>query len=326
MRKLYLNVNMDQLKRFSGALIGLTGVLAAVAFSCNSISDNCGGGNYFCTNLISTLPYIGPIRSVANFDRKTLFADGSLVVERTVYENSESRVAVSVYDLNSICSADTICDLPFVNAGRAGQDTFLAALTPDRLCIVRNYSDVVLEIGNIGPDSTRLHFAICAELDSADNFYIVDSGDSTVKVFGPYGDFIRRFKGGIDPYQLKTYEDRSLFILDRADDGIREYTLSGDPTGRMLKSNNLSEITAFDIFNGVFMVADMDGQRLTAISLGGDIIESKLNYCYNGFSFDFEKIVNISSDRWIMQITDMGKALLIDFRNKLYDETHLRYR
>jgi hypothetical protein len=291
-------------------LIASLSIILGFSISCFKLPEKCGDGNYYCRRMINIQPYEKPIKYLQPFfDERILLSDGRLIGNKRIYNPEQSIYADSfaIYDLKSICQSDTICDIYFPEFEHVYRDTVISILTKTRLCRVSDYSTIVQEIGNNGLDSSRLISAAYMALDSLGNYYIIDSGDSTIKVFQSDGAFLMRFKAGVNPYRLIYYHtSNSLYVLDETNDSIREFTVTGERTSNVLNSNYFSNITAFNIFHGALLIADKEGKRLTAASLNGTIIESKTDFCYQDLSFNFGKIASIDLDSFggVVNITD----------------------
>jgi hypothetical protein len=198
----------------------------------------------------------------------------------------------------------------------------LAVLAPDKCCLLRVPPVLYLEFGQDGPDSTRLFDAIALEIGLDGITYIIDAADSSIKVFGNAGHLMQRFPAGAEPYRIQLYENR-LYILDKADNTIREHELNGAPTGRVLDSGTQGEITAFGVQDGIFAVADRGGKRLVLLSMAGEVYETWDDYCYRDIAFTFGEIANFHFYRWgNFEYHPWGNFIVVDReRNFLIDFT-----
>lgn len=109
--------------------------------------------------------------------------------------------------------------------------------------------------------------------------------------------------------------------MDKSDESIKEFYLDGRSTGRALSSSNIANITSFGISNGLFIVADQGGKRLTAISLSGNIYEVKIDYCFEDAAYEFGEIINIICEPSGFNIVDYENSYIIYFRSRIWDET-----
>jgi hypothetical protein len=298
---------------FFGLTMSLWGI------GCPIRIDKCGPGNFYCNGLYSIYPYSEPVSHLGggrynNFkDSAVLLSDGKVIARREHYGDT-----TVTYDLKQVCQTDMICYVSFFSSYWYENPHFEAlVVTPTKACVMRDFNTIVQEYANSGPDSTRLVRAVDACLFD-DELFVLDAGDSTVKVFDELGRFVDRFSTGFDPRILRVRADY-IYVLNRAGDTIRQFDQSGQPTGYSF--GFLSGITSFDICGGLFIVADRDGARLNVVTFQGQISENKTDYCIKGTNFQIGKIINITADEPGFYAVDIEKDYVITFGDYVWDNS-----
>ncbi len=289
-------------------------IALAFIFSCGPRDTGCGSGDYYCVGITSTRPYLAPIKSSNSED--ILLSNGTLIVNHRYGNNIDS---TTIYDLKQICQSDTICDIVDI----VPREDSVVIITPTKCVVFHIYHNIVSEFGNTGPDSSRLINAIYAATDTFGNVYVLDSGDNSVKVYDLNGQFKSRFMAGTGPSSIVCWGDK-LYVLDKSNDSIKEFYLDGRATGRVLSTSYLANITAFGICNGLFIVADQNGKRLTAISLSGNIYEVKTDYCFRDILFEFGEIININCEPSGFSVVDYDNNFIVNFRSRIWDKSFTR--
>jgi hypothetical protein len=287
----------------------------ALNLSCVRHND-CGSGDFPYREVIDISPYQNPIKAYDMFYRfASLLADGRLLINR-VYPAADTLIALN---LKQICQADTICDADlYISSLDSIMIENWAIITPHKIAKITSSGKIIIEFGNSGADSTKLLNAIYGYIDSANSIYIIDSGDSYIKEYDRNGQFIMRFMEGTAPYRLSIYGDK-IYVLDRVENRIQEYNSGGILTGRALSSDYLDEIVTFDLYDGIFWVADRGGTRISGLSLDGEVLESKSNLCFHDFLLDFGRVINISRFSRGFWITDYETNRLLAIYDKIND-------
>jgi hypothetical protein len=280
-------------------------LLIAVAMSfCSCGVETCGDGKYKCLDMISTLPYQSPIKYI-DYQDIFLFSNGDLVQKGPF--TGQNRFV----NLEQLCDCDTICDLsaqqlyPMVRQNQEKpvstfNDVYLIVLAPTKAIGIGTFDIVERTFGNSGPDSTRLQDARYCAINSSNETFIADYGDSSIKVYDFDGNLIGKWQFAGEPFQLKC-QGQLLYFLDKYDSSIKSYDKTGQLVGLVSLSGYSENVTAFTIINNedsenghLFWIADHGGTRLVGCGDRGQIVESKTDYCYQDISFTFGKIIGLS--------------------------------
>ncbi|MCP4580118.1 MAG: hypothetical protein GY839_00760 [candidate division Zixibacteria bacterium] len=278
--------------------------------------------------MLSTEPLIHPIK-IDYYVNSIFFENGDLVLSD--YRND----ILSTFSLNSICSDNDIKDIIYYDEylGRRNNsvdiydidsishDEFKLVLSNTACYRLDDSWDLELTFGNTGPDNEKLNNAIAADIDVYGRVYIADAGDNSIKIYNEEGEFITSWSDIGSPRKIKLFDDK-VYILDSENDNIVKYTQDGDLIGNAIVSNTLQNITAFSIVNpGLFLVADLNGRRITFISSSGVIDEEKFDYCFYDIEFAFEDIRFVDyPDSWHAPfiVVDYGSNTVIEFYGGYY--------
>jgi hypothetical protein len=300
--------------------IALVSVMILTA-ACRPQIEKCGSGNYYCNGITSIYPFSSPAEQLSSLGKQvTLLSDG-----RVISRPSDRKDSTTVYNLTQICQVDTICFVSFYSSYWYEDPHFEAVVvTPHKCCVLWDFKAVISEFASSGPDSTRLLDATAACLDNNDNLYVIDTEDATVKVYDIFGRFVGHFTAGINPKCIRI-KGIYVYVLDGFNETINQYNSDWQPTGKSMSSSFLEDIVSFDICGGFFIVADHGGNRVSAVTLVGELFETKTEYCYQGINFQIGRIVSINSSATSFSAVDLGKNLIIHFSDAIWDSRIPRY-
>ncbi|UCC79241.1 MAG: hypothetical protein JSW64_13335 [Candidatus Zixiibacteriota bacterium] len=305
---------MDKIK-----LLLLCPFVLVISSSSCPLRYTCGDEPYACTGMFYTMPYENPIKYDAPNDI-ILYSNGMLVKKET--DGQET------YNLNQICNKDTITD--FVLYDRyirdrnnipdsitINLDGFALVLSPQACCKMAWFDNVLLEFGSVGPDSIILVNAVSVDVNYLQQIYILDYGDSSLKVFDKYGNFISKWNNIGRPKLIKIFSEK-VWILNELDGSIKVYDFHGVYQNSIENGGQWTDITAFKLNadNSVW-ISDFNGRRLSLFSDEETICEFHGDFCYMDAIFSFGRIVSLEGLYYVTAI-DIEKNLIIDFAEANY--------
>jgi len=265
--------------------------------------------------MLSTLPYESPI-DTDEYNDIVLFADGTLV------SGARNHRPV-VHALKDACAADSICDilffdenLEFRNQIPSGTeipfDQFIVSVTPNKCCKMDSYENVTLEFGNGFPDSVTLINAVHADVNYLRQIFVVDTGDSTVKVFDHNGNSIAVWTDIGDPYRVKISAGNVL-LLDRSDNTVKRYDFDGNYVDTAVDYAGFDNIIAFlPAEANKFWIADMNGERITFLFNGSPAFEVNSDFCFWGVTFYISRVVALDG-RLVLRAVDRDGNFIITY-------------
>ena len=279
----------------------------------------CGDEPFACNGLFYTLPYLNPVKC-DSYNDIILYSNGIIVKG-----GFNSQVS---YSLNQVCGSDTVTDFAFYDRYIKNRnntpdsitiklDGFALVLSPQTCYKMAWFDDILLEFGNVGPDSILLVNAVSVDVNHLQQIYILDYGDNSIKIFDKFGNFLSKWTNIGIPEFLKIYNQK-VWILDELDGSIRIYDFNGVYQDSIENRGQWSEITAFkpNDDNSIW-ISDLNGHRISLYSSGEIIYEFQRDFCYMDAIFEFGRIVSLEGSFGVTAI-DIENNLVIDFTENYY--------
>lgn len=236
---------------------------------------------------------------------------------------------VLIYSLNEICNSDSIADIAIYDdeivhsnfsdhpyeLEPSENEYFMLALYPDRCFKLDTEFNLLFEFGSTGIDSTTLMDAKAVTINYRGEIFIVDSGDGSLKAFNKDGVFLRKTSYLGLPARIEDY-DMNLYILDKSTSTVKKYDYDGNYIATIIDTPFLEDIVAFVFHDEDSMwLVDYGGNRVSLVSVFGDISEVKYDCCKDDSLVNFGKIVEIDKTYSGFYLVDYEKNSIISFRD-----------